>query len=351
MSDISLPGSKTPDLLTKLGGKFGLVPPLAIGALVFWFWGKIVPFVVTALTDTLHAVLLGAILVAIGAVLFDERIRTLFFYIYSSVIRLAVTGQAHADPIGNMKTYVERRQKQLAEFDDAIGSLRGNLQNLKNNVTSNTEKLNKANAMAAALKPAADKGDMEASAMFTVQSNEAARRTKRIDDEKVSIQRFDNTVVTLSRVRTACKAEILDKQYEVANAVEKQKEGNALTKASRSIRSILHGDITSNQLFAQSQEYVQDNYNKAIGDFDQLLDITKDILANADFDNAAAVATMNARIDSWTKQNSDVQMGKGSKAEVLGVGNVIQLPPPKTTVPVAANQDTEATDYDKYFKS
>lgn len=344
-----------PNLLTKLGGKFGLIPPILAGVLVVYFWGEILPFLVAAADNTLHLILVGAAIVALLAILFDKRIQTLFFYFYSSLIRLAATGQMHRDPIGNMKTYVEQMGERLRDLDSAIGSFRGLVNLLKENFKANTIKFNNANATAGAAQRAADSGNTDAQDIFRIQSNEAARRKQRLSDEAESITRLNQTVNILSRMRSACNAEILDTQNEIDGIIEREKERKALSKADRSIRGILKGDITANELFSGSKDYLQEKYSKTLGDFDQLMDITKGVLLKSDFDDAAAISEMNARLNEWSQRNGDMKLGNTNKKDLIAApegttGVLMAMPRAPGREPVPVEQVASADEYGKYFE-
>ena len=79
---------------------------LAAAALVYG-WAQIVPFIVSMLADTLHMVLLAAILGAVLFVIFSSRTHLLF-----RLLMRAITGMIiNIDPIGILKDHLSQMRK------------------------------------------------------------------------------------------------------------------------------------------------------------------------------------------------------------------------------------------------
>src|ERR1700719_248430 len=114
-------------------GKTGMIfLALGVGAVV-WFWGVIVPYIVSMLVDTVHMAFLGGELAGMFYLVFGKMPRR----IYRLVMR-ALTGLIiQIDPIGILKDNLLQAKKRRDELNEKIGVVSGSKQTLKDIIAKN----------------------------------------------------------------------------------------------------------------------------------------------------------------------------------------------------------------------
>jgi flagellar biosynthesis chaperone FliJ len=316
--------------LARPEGKFGLIPPILLGAALFYFWAQIVPFVLAALTDTLHAVIVGAVLAAILFVLFDENFRRLLFYIYRSVMRMITGWFINLDPIGIQKTFLGRFKAKLDELDTALGSVRGLWTAMGRKYTENKKERDISFSRADAAQRSGN------TRVLGLESKQVDRLDQVLKREETSLSRLEFIIKVLSSYREVCADQVTDIGRDIKVREDEQKEANAFRKGMAAARAILKG-MPDQEYYDESTAVLEARYTSAIGEVEQFMDVTKDILANSQIDGQAATEMMNRKLEEWRNKNAGVSLGKTSKQEIISQagGAVITLPPQQVAVPIA----------------
>src|SRR5215469_15946771 len=92
-------------------GKTGMIVVAALAGALIYGWGKIVPFLVSMLADTLHMVYLAAILAAVLFVLFSKRTHLLYRLLMRALTGLII----NIDPIRILKDVIGKNQQMANE--------------------------------------------------------------------------------------------------------------------------------------------------------------------------------------------------------------------------------------------
>src|ERR1035437_6320751 len=110
----------------KPEGVTGMILIAAAICLGVYFWGTIVPFLVTMASDTLHLVILLAALALIAYCILDTNIRTGFWYLFKQGCRMFTGFVVNIDPIGILKSYIadlkEKREEASRKVDEVAGA-------------------------------------------------------------------------------------------------------------------------------------------------------------------------------------------------------------------------------------
>jgi hypothetical protein len=313
----------------------GLLPLIAIGGALFYWWGRIVPFVLLALEDTLHAVIVGIVLVSILFMLFDAKLRTLVFYMYRMLLRWLTGLVIDRNPISILKTYLERFRDQQKELNEGLGEVRAQRGAMIRKVSENEAKIKICLSRADAFEKHGDKG------MLAVESRQHERLTQRLANQKQSVSRLEFIINVLDRYRQICDEEVADISNEIDVRIDEQKEGMAFRKAMRAAKNILKG-LPEKEMYDDSVAVLEDRYNRAIGEIEQMMTVTNDVVKNADVDDEAALALMTSKLNEWRNRDSGLSLGKTSKGEIINTSQSLS----GEKVPVAVRPDS---DWNKLF--
>ena len=102
---------------------------------------KFLPVLITLAENTLYlAGMLGALAMVIYVIL-DPKARNLIWYMYKSVMRWITGIFVNVNPIAVLKSYIENLEKNLRKLSKQIGSLRGQMRQLKGIMEGNASEI------------------------------------------------------------------------------------------------------------------------------------------------------------------------------------------------------------------
>ena len=280
---------------------------LALGFfIIVWIMGgKIGDYLVEAADNTLHLAVVAGVLLLVVAALVDPKKRV--WYVFRSLVRLLTSWFIELDPIGIRKSYCERVQAKYQKFTDAVATLRGQLIAAQRKAAINQKDLDEQSAL---FQSALKRGDQRQEVLLSKQIKRDEILRDQYNASITSLTKFQKVVV---RYQEICADTVTDLQADIRFRQEQQ----ALTQATRgisgSIRAILQG-LPEKDMYDEAGDVLDTQYDQTLGEFDNVLDLTKDILSNADMRDDAALQAALAKFET---KDTSVMVGKQTKAEVL----------------------------------
>lgn len=288
------PGSTTNSIINLL------IPAAIIGAVVWFFGGPIGDFLVNAVDNTLHLVLVGGILTFIGALFLDPKKRV--WYAYRSFTRFLTGLFVDIDPIGILKSYKERMQAKLQEMMESISALKGQRAKTKKHQEDNIATLeNEYRLMQQAQK-------INDAVQLKVHGNQATRLEQRKARYEGEMNRLNLLVNIMDKYYKLCDTTVLDMGNEIKYREEERDEAKQSRKAVGSAMSILKG-LPEKELWDEATLKLENDYSQAIGEVENFLDVTKDILSQSDLQDGADAEKAMQLLDNWSKKNANVSLG------------------------------------------
>lgn len=299
-------GESSKTWLQRPEGKFGTAITVAglaaAGGAVLYFWGLILPWLIMVLTNTLYAVGLAAALAMIGVVLFDKRWRNLGVYAYKSLMR-AITGAIiEIDPIGILKTYVEKLRKRLADMDESIENLAGQLKKLGATIERNAANRERSLKLA---NEAHKRGD-EMRNVFVLQSRQAGRLQKSNMTLQNLYDRMSNLMRVLKKMREASGLLVEDIQGEVEVKSAERAALLAGYSAFSNAKKIMQGGGDEKEMFDMTMEKLADDYGMKMGEIEMFMDMSKSVIDGVDLDNGIYEADALAQLEAWEQKSTSL---------------------------------------------
>lgn len=302
-------GESQKSWLARPEGKFGTAITIAVVAcvagLVIYAWGTILPWVIRMLENTLTAVALAAILAVIGVVLFDPRWRNLLNYGYKSAMRGLTSLFIEIDPIGILKTYVEKLEDRLADMDRSIENLGGQKKKLAKQISDNEAE----RQHSLALMQQAQKKGGDAKNVFMLQ----ARQAGRLEKSNLTLQNLLNSMEklygTLRQMRGAAGVMVEDIRGEV-DVRTKERAAllagyNAFSKAKR----IMQGGDDERVIFDMTMEKLADDYGMKMGEIETFMEVSKGFIDGVDLENGIYEADALAQLEAWEQKSQNILLG------------------------------------------
>ncbi len=238
-------------------------------------------------------------------------------------MRAITSAFVNMDPIGVLKTILDNAKSKKEEFEGTVAEIRGQRVKLDRSLASNTqqfeESMNKLNmAKKQLLDPSAEKR-RNAERVNVLESKQAERLERRIKRQTEHMKRYDFVVQVLTRYREVCEDTILDIAREIDDRQQNRDQSTGFSKAMKSAFSILKGSPEDMEMQDMAVETLERDYAQRMGEVENILDITKNVVIQADFNDDAAIEKAAHLLDNWKHKDSDVPLDKKgtTKASVV----------------------------------
>lgn len=304
---------------------------LVATALIYAMGGQIGDYLVSAADNTLHLIISCGCLLFIAACLMDPKRRC--FYLFRSLIRWLTSMFIELDPIGIRKTYVEHMQAKYEQFVKAIGDLRGQLRSVQRLGQTNKVALdNEANLFAAAVRKQ-DHGQQ------ILHNNQHTRLAVLDQKYTTAADKLTNMLTRVSRCQEICALKIEDLKGDIAARVADQALARSTKTIAGRMSDILRG-LPEEDMYAEAGMVLDQQYDQAMGEFDNILDLTKDVVNTADLQDSASLDAALAKMDL-----------SAARVEVLpGVKQLTASSALQTFPTAGATTAQNSVDYSEFLK-
>ncbi len=240
---------------------------------------KLLPYIVSILQNTLHAVILFVVLGAVLYVLLDPKFRNLIWFIYKSIMR-AITGVfVNIDPIGILETYIESLHKSLEEMDIHISKLKGQIQKLKMVIDKNNDEMKESLQIAEQAKKT---GNMDMVVINTRQYGRLEESNKRFHE---LLNKMEILYRVLSKMYDNSGYLIKDIENEVRIKKQERDAIRAGYSAMKRAMSIIKGDPDKKMMFDQAMDAIVDDVSSKIGEMERFMEVSSTFIESIDLQN------------------------------------------------------------------
>lgn len=240
---------------------------------------KLLPYIVSILQNTIHAIILFVVLGAIIYILLDPKFRNLIWFIYKSVMR-AVTGLfVNIDPIGILETYVESLYSNLNDMNSHIAKLKGQIQKIKTIISTNEKEMQDSLQMA---EQAKKNNNMDVVVINTRQYGRLEESNKRFAD---LLGKMEILYRVLAKMYDNSGYLIKDIENEVRIKKQEREAIKSGYSAMRRAMSIINGDPDKKMLFDQAMEAIVDDISGKIGEMERFMEVSSTFIESIDLQN------------------------------------------------------------------
>jgi len=289
-------------------GTTGAIFLVAGVAAAGWALYTFLPYIITILDNTIHAVILGAVLFALVYVLLDKRFRTLIGAMYKSIMRFITGIFIMIDPIGIIKNYLETLEGNLAKMKQQLGQLKGEIKKLQFKIQENEKSVQSQLKTASAAK---EKGNTGVMVLQT-------RKAGRLQESNMTLQALLTKMEALYRVLfKMCEvSEILVE--DVRDQIQvKEAEYNAIKagySAFKSALKIINGGTDEKAIFDQTMQFLADDLGAKVGEIENFMEMSQGFLSSVDIQQGVFTAEGMEMLDKWEKQSESLLLGDQKKA-------------------------------------
>ena len=281
-------------------GKTGMIVLAIAAAALLYGWGLIIPFIVTMLADTLHAVFLAGILAVIAFVLFSKRSHLIFRLLMRALTSLVI----NIDPIGILKDHLSQMRKRRDTMNQQISNVSGQVRYLQSVIDKNQAMAAESMRMAAqAKKKATTTSDSSEQLRMALQMKAKANKAGRLQKSNMSYQqllsKLQNIYELLSKWAVHIDFYIEDTDDEVKQAEIQYKTINSAFRAYRTAMAVIKGNGDESELYNQTMEHLADTKLGEMEDFQRL---AQNFMDTIDLENGAVETEALEKLDAYEKK-------------------------------------------------
>lgn len=333
-------------------GPFGMVVLVAliVGACVGLY--VILPFLITLLTNTLYAIGLTAMLIAILWLGFNGTFRTAVKNLFQSVVRWFASWVVETDPIGILRNNLDDMKKEKAKLDQTLQRFAGSDERLQRSIAAKTDEINtlghkasKAEQMAGAARdPMERERLMLERQTFLEKAGMLMQGVKQLQALQEQTAKMLSTFQHWSQI---ADSKIQRTENKVSFLAE-QRKMILDAKATLGVgQRLLRGSPEQLKMVDMALEYLEDDTSRTLGEIREFSRYTDKLLSDEQIESGAAADEAAARFAEFNQK-------------LLTAGNqpagadMIQIPgmstPEPESIPGARATGKGVGDYGNMFK-
>lgn len=258
---------------------------------------SMLPTLVAMAENTLYLSGMLAALAGVVFVVLDPKARNLVWYAYKSVMRWITGMFVRIDPISILKSYVEELEDNLRNLSKQIGSLRGQMRQLKGTMDGNLVEIQKNMTLAEQAKKKNDDKNL------TLSARKAARLQEANAKYDVLYQKMEVLYRILTKMYENSEIVLEDTKDQVMLKQQEYQAIKASHSAINSAMSILKGDPDQRAMFDTALEALADDIGKKVGEMERFMDTSRNLMASIDLQNGVFEDEGLRMLEEFEKQN------------------------------------------------
>jgi phage shock protein A len=255
------------------------------------------PVLLELAKDTLYLSGMLAALAGIIYVVLDPKARNLIWYAYSSLMRWITGFFVKIDPISILKSYVDELESNLKNLSRQIGSLRGQMRQLKGTMDANLAEIERNMGVAEQAKKKNDEKNL------TLSARKAARLQETNEKYDVLYKKMEVLYRILTKMYENSEIVLEDTKDQVTL---KQQEYQAIKSshgAIRSAMSILKGDPDQRAMFDSALEALAEDVSHKVGEMERFMDTSRHLMESIDLQNGVFEAEGLQMLEQWEQKS------------------------------------------------
>jgi hypothetical protein len=319
-----------------------------IGAVVagVYFWGLIVPFLITLLENTLLFAGLAAATAIVGWVAFSSEWHLLLWHAYKMGMRWVTRRFIEIDPIAIMMNFRDQCQDKLGDLRKSIAALEGQALSIEQLIHETADQHDKSMKMALQAKNhVAERPSYQQTMVLQ------ARRAGKLEASNVTYQGLLNKLQAHLQVTKKMEEAAQFMVEEINDTVEiKTKERQAITtsyKAMAAARRIIQSD-KDRAMYDQALEITNEQYNTKLGEISKFIEDSQSFMDSVDLTNGSFEEEALAKLGDWEQKSNELMGVVVPKALPESTGtsasDMIGTSQPTANVPAARKKSDSFAD-------
>jgi hypothetical protein len=318
---------------------------------------EILPYLISLLQDTIHAVALGAALAAMLWLIFNPTFRTALSNLFQNIVRFFASWVVETDPIGILRNNLDDMKKAKANLDQTLQRFAGSDERLQRSIAAKTEEINtlgrkatKAQQMSAA---ASDPMERERLSLerqtFLEQAGMLMQGVKQLQALEDQTSKMLKTFQHWSQIADSK----IQRTENKVNFLAEQRKMILDAKATLGVgQQLLRGNPEQLKMVDMALDYLEDDTSRTLGEIREFTRYTDKLLTDDQIESGAAADDAAAKFAEFNQKllTSGNQSVGADLIHVPGIDVPQVAKMPTTLSSVAASSAKSDSDYDNMFK-
>ncbi|MGD0787408.1 MAG: hypothetical protein ABR898_05440 [Terracidiphilus sp.] len=338
-------------------GPFGMVVLAALIIAGAWGFYAILPFLITLLTDTLHMVVLAAILIAILWLVFNPTFRTAVSNLFQNTVRFFASWVVETDPIGILRNNLDDMKKAKYNLDQTLQRFAGSDERLQRSIAAKSDEINglgrkaaKAEQMANAATDPMEKERLQLERQtFLEQAGMLMQGVKQLQALEDQTSKMLKTFQHWSQISDSK----IQRTENKVNFLAEQRKMILDAKATLGMgQQLLRGNPDQLKMVDMALDYLEDDTSRTLGEIREFSRYTDKLLTDDQIESGAAADEAAAKFAEFNQKllTSGNQSTGADLIHIPGMEAPEPVKMPTTLASVAASSAKSASDYDNMFK-
>jgi len=338
-------------------GPFGMMVLAALIIAGAWGFYAILPFLITLLTDTLHMVVLAAILIAILWLVFNPTFRTAVSNLFQNTVRFFASWVVETDPIGILRNNLDDMKKAKYNLDQTLQRFAGSDERLQRSIAAKSDEINglghkaaKAEQMANAASDPMEKERLQLERQtFLEQAGMLMQGVKQLQALEDQTSKMLKTFQHWSQISDSK----IQRTENKVNFLAEQRKMILDAKATLGMgQQLLRGNPDQLKMVDMALDYLEDDTSRTLGEIREFSRYTDKLLTDDQIESGAAADEAAAKFAEFNQKllTSGNQSTGADLIHIPGMEAPEPVKMPTTLASVAASSAKSASDYDNMFK-
>jgi hypothetical protein len=338
-------------------GPFGMVvlAALIVGGAIGLY--AILPFLISLLTDTLHAVALGAVVVAILWLVANPTFRSAVVNLFENAVRFFASWVVETDPIGILRNNLDDMKKAKYNLDQTLQRFAGSDERLQRSIAAKSDEINnlgrkaaKAEQLAAAASDPMEKERLLLERQtFLEQAGMLMQGVKQLQALEDQTSKMLKTFQHWSQIADSK----IQRTENKVNFLAEQRKMILDAKATLGVgQQLLRGNPEQLKMVDMALDYLEDDTSRTLGEIREFSRFTDKLLTDDQIESGAAADEAAAKFAEFNQKllTSGNQSTGADMIHIPGMDVPETAKMPGTLATVAAASAKGASDYDSMFK-
>ncbi|WP_375419375.1 PspA/IM30 family protein [uncultured Hymenobacter sp.] len=280
----------------------------AVGAGVY-YWGRIVPFLVDMVFDTVKlGIGLGTLFVAF-LVFTNKRVQTGLWYAGQRILRTAAGIFVNTDPIGIMEDYISNTEKEARKMDAEVGHIEGAHELVKAKLQANTAQMKEYLGLASAATRQGEKDLAESYASRAAQLQDYNQRLQPMATTTA------NVTVVMRQILKAALRQIDGSKFKVSLLKDEYALVKRTSSGMRAAMNILRGDPDKKYFFDLATDRVAQDMAQQLGQIKQAMRYSQEFVKEMDIQNGVMSEKGQRLLEKYQKGDFNAVLAEKPQAQ------------------------------------
>ncbi len=290
---------------------------VTIAVLGFWFLDEVLPVVNRvldyALETTFKTIALVTVLAIVTWVVTSTRLHQAAWVAYDILMKKLTGIFVTMDPIVVKERFALKIAKDAEELAQAVGQLRGKQKELKRDIDVNQKQIDDTQAEAVSLEKKIAAGANHLKGEFVLRSHRIASTEQTLKTLMNLYEMISAHLAMAEKFHERAKIEV----GMLRESVRNDRIRRNATESSYKVMGVMKGFIAmseSRELFNMAIEEDNKQHFERLGEIEQFLRDSKDIIVSGDIANEAAEASALAKVKEWEERSHKLLNGPSVSA-------------------------------------